>query len=34
MPFVQELGRQGKVVLCELEASLVYMMSSRTARTA
>jgi hypothetical protein len=32
MPFILALWRQRQVDLCELEASLVYRMSSRTAR--
>jgi hypothetical protein len=33
MPLIQALGRQRQVNLCELEASLVYRASSKTART-
>ena len=33
MLLIPALGRQRKVDLCEFEASLVYRMSSRTART-
>jgi hypothetical protein len=31
MPLIPALGRQRQVDLCELEASLVYRVSSRTA---
>ena len=33
MPLFPGLGRQRQADLCEFEASLVYRMSSRTART-
>jgi hypothetical protein len=32
MPLIPPLGRQRQVNLCEFEASLVYRVSSRTAR--
>ena len=32
MPLIPALGRQRQVDLCEFEASLVYRVSSRTAR--
>jgi hypothetical protein len=32
MPSIPELRRQREVGLCEFEASLVYIVSSRTAR--
>jgi hypothetical protein len=32
MPLIPELGRQKQANLCELEASLVYRASSRTAK--
>lgn len=31
MPLVPELGKQGQVDVCEFKASLVYVISSRTA---
>ena len=33
MPLIPALGRERQVDLCEFEASLIYRVSSRTART-